>query len=166
MNERLMRFTSVFTFALLMSLSASNAFAQEREYAAMEGVNNVQTVFDFRVGDGKVALAHLDLIHSMLKDPSMTQGGVPPEMVVVFIGPSVNLVSTDEGGATAEAKDAIARKISEMDADGARFEICMTTAHALEVSADSILPEIVQVGNGWISLVGYQHKGYAMIADL
>lgn len=165
MNERLMRYANFTVLALLMSLSAANAFAQEREYAAMKGVNAVQAVFDFRVGDGKVALAHLDLMHSMLKDPSMTKGGARPELVVVFIGPSVNLVSTEKGAAAPKVKDAIAKKISAMDADGVRFEVCMTTAHALEVSADSILPEIVKVRNGWISLIGYQHQGYAMIAD-
>ncbi|MFO8146375.1 MAG: DsrE family protein, partial [Gillisia sp.] len=59
----------------------------------------------------------------------------------------------------------IAQKISAMDSDGIRFEICMTAAHALGVSADSILPEIMQVENGWISLIGYQQNGYSMIAD-
>lgn len=40
-----------------------------------------------------------------------------------------------------------------MDAEGVRFEICMTAAHAHDVAADSNLPEIVQAGNGWISLI-------------
>lgn len=165
MNDRTMRFTNFFVFALLMFLSAANAFSQEREYAAMKGVTSTQTVFDFRVGDGKVALAHLNLIHAMLKDPSMTKGGARPEIVVVFIGPSVKLVSTDKGAAAPESKTAIAKKISAMDADGVKFEICMTAAHGHGISADSILPEIVQVGNGWISLIGYQQQGYSMIAD-
>lgn len=129
----------------------------------MEGVSSVQTVFDFRVGDPDVALGHLDLIHSMLDDPSITREGKRPEIIVVFIGPSVNLISTDESASATEST--IAEKISAMKADGVKFEICMTTAHALDISADSILPEVTQVGNGWISLIGYQHSGYSMIAD-
>lgn len=160
MNGRAMRFSISFILTALMLVAAPNAFAQGSEYAAMEGVTSVQTVFDFRVGDPDVALGHLNLIHSMLDDPSMTRAGRRPEIVVVFVGPSVNLVSTD-GNGSAE----IADKISTMAADGVRFEICMTAAHAHDVSAASILPEIIQVGNGWISLIGYQHQGYSMIAD-
>lgn len=163
MDPRAMRFTVV--LIALMLLPAVPASSQEREYAAMEGVTSAQTVFDFRVGDPKVALAHLNLIQSMRDDPSMRIKGEPPEIVVVFIGPSVKLISTDEGANASGSSTAIAEKISEMDAEGVRFEICMTTAHALDISADTILPEIVQVGNGWVSLVGYQHQGYAMIAD-
>lgn len=149
----------LFVFIALMLFPAADALSQEPGYAAMEGVRSVQTVFDFRVGDPEVALAHLDLIHSMRNDPGMNRGGRQPEIVVVFIGPSVNLVSTDE------TTGAIAQKIAAMDADGVRFEICMTAAHAHDVSAESILPQIVHVENGWISLIGYQHRGYSMIAD-
>lgn len=162
MTGRAVRFSIFFAFVLML-LPAANAFSQEQEYPAMEGVSSVQTVFDFRVGDPDVALGHLDLIHSMLDDPSITREGKRPEIIVIFIGPSVNLISTDESASATEST--IAEKISAMKADGVKFEICMTTAHALDISADSILPEIVQVGNGWISLIGYQHRGYSMIAD-
>ncbi|MCW8194517.1 hypothetical protein F6455_06935 [Proteobacteria bacterium 005FR1] len=60
----------------------------------------------------------------------------------------------------------MAEKISSMDKDGVRFDICMTAARAHDVSAESVLPEIVQVGNGWISLTGYQQNGYSMIPFL
>lgn len=165
MNERTIRFPILFAFLAMMLFPAANALSQETDYAAMEGVESVQTAFDFRVGDPDAALGHLNLIHTMLDEPVLTRNGEAPEIVVVFIGPSVNLVSTDGGSAASEANTAIAEKIAAMDADGVRFEICMTAAHANEISADSILPEIVQVGNGWISLIGYQHNGYSMIAD-
>ncbi|MFP4622641.1 MAG: DsrE family protein [Gemmatimonadota bacterium] len=165
MNARSLRFPVSLVLAALMLLPPANALSQEPGYAAMEGVTSVRAAFDFRVGDPDVALGHLDLIHTMLGDPSMNRGGERPEIVVVFIGPSVNLITTEESGVVPESKDAIAGKISEMEADGVTFEICMTAAHAHDVSAESVLPEVVQVGNGWISLIGYQHRGYAMIAD-
>jgi hypothetical protein len=31
--------------------------------------------------------------------------------------------------------------------------------------SDTILPEIKQVENGWISAIGYQLNGYALVAD-
>ena len=134
-------------------------------YRSMEGVSSVKTVFDFRVGDPEVAKAHLNLIHGMLDNPSMIREREQPEIVIVLLGPSVNLVSADKMKQESGSKAAIAKKISAMDSDGVRFEVCMTAAHVHEVSAESILPEIVQVGNGWISLIGYQQKGYSVIAD-
>ncbi|MFD0976836.1 DsrE family protein [Salinimicrobium gaetbulicola] len=137
----------------------------EDAYQAMEGVSSVNTVFDFRISDADNAMKHLSLIHGMLEDPNMIIKGEQPEIIIVLVGPSVKLVSTDKMKNDSEAKNGIAKKISDMTADGIRFEICMTAAHAFGVPADSVLPEIVQVKNGWISLVGYQQKGYSMIAD-
>lgn len=165
MNARALPITIILLVLASVLLPAANAPAQEPEYAAMEGVTTARTVFDFRVGNPEVALAHLGLIHSMLDNPAMKGGGEPPEIVVVFIGPSVNLVSTDKSAAAPGARTAIAEKISAMDADGVGFEICMTSAHGHDLSAGSILPEIVQVRNGWVSLIGYQQKGYSIIAD-
>lgn len=154
-----------FVFALLALVVFPATDAMSQEYEAMQGVTSVNTVFDFRIGHPEVMLDHLNLIHSMKSDPGMVIDGRRPEIVLVFIGPSVNLISTDYTGASAEHLNAIAEKISAMDADGVKFEVCMTAAHALEVEPDSILPEVEQVGNGWISLIGYQHNGYSMVAD-
>jgi intracellular sulfur oxidation DsrE/DsrF family protein len=158
MHDRPMRLTTAFlVLVALMLLPLANASSQEPRYAAMEGVASVRTAFDFRVDDPDVALAHLKLIHSMLDAPSMQGDDIRPEIVVVFVGPSVKLVAIDG--------TAIAEQIAAMHADGVRLEVCMTAAQAHGVAAESILPEMVQVGNGWISLIGYQHQGYALIAD-
>jgi uncharacterized protein len=157
------RATPLFTSAILTALilmAAPAASAQEPGYPAMEDVGAVRVAFDFRIGDPDVALSHFDLIHSMLRDSSMIRDGTRPEIVVVFIGPSVKLISTE-----GDQFPKINQKISDMNADGVKFEICLTTAHALDIPPESILPGIVQVGNGWISLIGYQHQGYAMIAN-
>lgn len=137
----------------------------ESTYEAMEGVTSVKTVFDFRIGEPDKAMVHLDLIHGMVEDPNLVKEGEQPEIIIVLIGPSVNLVSTDNMKNTSGSQNEIAEKISAMNSDGIRFEICMAAAHLLNVSADSILPEVVQVENGWISLIGYQQNGYSMIAD-
>jgi uncharacterized protein len=163
MDRRARQFTFYVAFLAVALLGVPSAFA-ERKYQAMEGVDSVPTVFDFRIGDPKVALAHLDLIQSMQKNPVMRIDGQPPDTVLVFIGPSVHLISS-EGKVDREARDAIARKISAMDDQGVRFEVCGTAARAHGLSPQSILPEVAHVGNGWISVIGYQQKGYSMVAD-
>lgn len=159
-----MRFT-IFSFFALMLLPAPDALSREGGYAAMKGVGPVHQVFDFRVGDPGVALAHLNLIHSMLDDPSMTHEGQSPATVVVLIGPSVKLVASGETGVDPRQKAAVQEKVSAMTADGVRFEVCMTSADALGIPAESIQPQVAQVENGWISVVGYQHQGFALVAN-
>jgi len=77
--------------------------------------------------------------------------------IIVFIRPSVKLVSSNTIEFSAEDKEAvtkIAETISAMAKGGIKFEICLFAAELLGVERSSILPEIKQVENGWISLVG------------
>lgn len=138
------------------------------EYEALKGVESVKAVFDVRVGNPKVAAVHLDLIHKTYKDPNLTIKSKKPELVVIFMGPAVKLVSKDRKGFSPEDQkqlDVIAGIISNMAKDGIKLEICVAAVHLTGGEPASILPEIKQVGNGWISAIGYQHKGYALISD-
>ncbi len=51
-----------------------------------------------------------------------------------------------------------------MKQDGVKMEVCLYAAKVLGVDPNSILPEIDHVGNGFISIVGYQAQGYSDIA--
>jgi uncharacterized protein len=165
-RKRLNRITIIAPIAILMLFSIMNTgFAQ---YEAMKGVESTNAVFDFRIGDPQVALAHLGLIHTMIEDQAMVVNDTQPEMVIVFIGPSVRLISTDHTGLDQDQQqhlNALAEKISKMDQDGIRFEICMTSAPAFNIDPDTILPEITKVENGWISVIGYQQRDYAYVAN-
>ena len=46
---------------------------------------------------------------------------------------------------------------------GIRVEVCLSAAKLFGVKPASILPEIEQVGNGWISEIGYQARGYRLV---
>lgn len=159
-------FSSLTVIALMVLFLATNSISSE--YRALEDVESTDAVFDFRIGDPQTALNHLNLIHDMIDDPNMVINDERPEIVIVFIGPAVKLVSTDQSSFDNnqhEHLDALADKISDMYDDGVEFEICMTSAPAFDLDPDSILPEVNKVENGWITIIGYQHKGYAMIAN-
>ena len=119
-----------------------------------------------RSGKPKSLALQLDLIHQMYNDASVREVTKNPDFVIIFIGPSVKLVSTNTDGFSAEDKETvakIAKTISAMAKDGIKFEICLFAVDLLGVDRASILPEIKQVANGWISLVGYQHAGYGLV---
>ena len=59
--------------------------------------------------------------------------------------------------------DEYASTISAMAKDGIKFEICLIAVKVFGVEPSSILPEIKQVGNGWISVIGYQARGYSLV---
>jgi intracellular sulfur oxidation DsrE/DsrF family protein len=136
------------------------------EYEALKGLKSVKAVFDVRISSPKSAALHLKLIHQTFKDKNILAITKKPAFVVVFIGPSVKLVSKNRGGfPTEEHKilDEIAGIISQMSKDGIKLEICLVAAQVFGVDPGSVLPEIKHVGNGWISLIGYQAKGYSIV---
>jgi intracellular sulfur oxidation DsrE/DsrF family protein len=60
----------------------------------------------------------------------------------------------------------IAAKIKQMSASQGieGFEQCSVAAREQGINVEKVLPEIRVVGNGFISLMAYQAKGYAYIA--
>lgn len=166
MKTKYLKTGFIFIVAVIALLGIVNPVSAE--YKAMRGVQSTDTVYDFRISDPATALAHLGLIHDMKSDPNMVINDSQPDIILVFIGPSVKLISTDRSDFDQQEREILnqlAEKITSMNQDGIKFEICMVAAHSVNVDPDTILPEIKKVENGWISLVGYQHRGYAMIAN-
>jgi intracellular sulfur oxidation DsrE/DsrF family protein len=150
-------------FSLIFAVAG---YASAEEYPALKGLKAVKAVFDVRVGSPKGAAVQLKLIHDTFKDKSLTAIAKKPAFVVVFIGPSVKLISKNREGFSPDDQkvlDEIATTVSAMVKSGIRLEICLFAAKLLGVDPGSVLPEIKQVGNGWISLIGYQEKGYSLV---
>ncbi len=59
--------------------------------------------------------------------------------------------------------DEIATTISEMSKDGTKLEICLFAAKVFGVDPASVLAGIKHVPNGWVSLIGYEAKGYSLV---
>jgi intracellular sulfur oxidation DsrE/DsrF family protein len=47
--------------------------------------------------------------------------------------------------------------------DGVKLEICLYAAKVMGVDPETIMPEIDRVGNGFISVIGYQAQGYSVV---
>ena len=153
--------TIVIAVGLLFS-TASVLAAQE--YEALKGVNSAKAIFDVRMGSPKSAAVHLKLIHQTFKDLAASKK--QPVFAVVFIGPSVKLISKNrEGFAPEDLKslDEIAEAITGMSKDGIQLEICLIAAKLFNVDPMTVLPEIKGVENGWFSVIGYQARGYALV---
>lgn len=149
-----------------LSQAAIPLVAHAAEYQALQGVKSVSTVYDFRDGKVQSGLDHLKLIHETYKDAAVRAISQKPQFVVVFMGPSVMLLSRDREKFSAEEKQQLAEFdsiISAMAGDGIELEVCRVAIDYFKISPDSIAPEIRRVDNGWIASLGYQHKDYSLV---
>ena len=164
MKEKFTLFAGLFVSVCILFMTHNSASAAE--YDVLKGMKSFKAVVDVRSGKAKSLAMQLGLIHQMYKDANVRNVTESPDFVLVFIGPAVKLVSTKTEGLSAEDRETVAKIaeiIAAMAKDGIRFEICLFAVDAYGVDRKSILPEIKHVGNGWISLVGYQHLGYGLV---
>ena len=91
------------------------------------------------------------------------------EIVLAFRGPASLLTQTDLSRLKPEDRDTaakVAAKLKQLhSAPGIeRMDQCSIAMRGQKVDKAQVSPDVTIVENGWITLVGYQAKGYAYIA--
>jgi intracellular sulfur oxidation DsrE/DsrF family protein len=152
--------------ALMFSLLHGGANAAD-DKAALTGLNEVKVAFDITAGDPKALLGRLNVIDETRL--SLIKQGVTPHFILAFRGPATKLVQTDPAMIRPEDRELagkIAAKIEQMSSaagvDG--FEQCAVAVREQGTKVEKVLPQVHVVGNGFISLMAYQAKGYGYIA--
>ena len=152
--------------ALMCALLYGSANAAD-DKAALAGLKEVKVAFDIKEGNPKFLLNRLDIIDETRQ--SLLQQGVTPHFILAFRGPATKLLQTDSTMIKPEDRDLaakVAAKVKQMSSatgvDG--FEQCAVAVREQGTKAEKVLPQIHVVGNGFISLMSYQAKGYAYIA--
>jgi len=153
----LRRAVTVIVAGMALAVAAVDAAAQADDRAALSGVKELKVAFDLVDGDAKGLLNRL-----------LIKQGVTPHFVVTFRGPATRLVQTDMTKVKPEEREVaakIAATLQEMSkAPGVNaIEQCSVAIRQQETRAEDVLPVITVVGNGWISLMAYQSRGYAYI---
>ena len=151
---------ATFTIALIAAPAASG------EYAALDGVKQVKAVFDVSLGSPQMANIVFWAVKNVYEDESVRALSKPPQTAVVFHGPAVKLISTNHKDFKDSDKEALgefANMIRQLKKDGVKLEVCLYALKVLGVDPATILPEVDKVGNGFISVVGYQAQGYSVV---
>ena len=165
MNKRSKSTIASLIFLIGLLSTVSVGFTSQED-DALKGLKSIKAIFDFRTGNLKVAAVMLDAIHETYKGKDIAAITKKPEFVVVFLGPSVKLITSKREGVSPEDHkilDAIAGRISEMAKDGIKLEICLFAARMFNVDPATVLPDIKHTENGVISLIGYQAKGFSLV---
>lgn len=159
------RIASVVSATALVALLAVPAAAGEYDNA-LKGVKGVKAVFDVSQGSPGVSNVIFWAVKNVYEDATVRALPEPAQMAIVFHGPAVKLISTDRRGFkdtdTAEL-DKFADMIRQLKKDGVKLEVCLYAAKVMGVDPETIMPEIDRVGNGFISVVGYQAQGYSVV---
>ena len=157
--------SAVILFAVLIMAWLSSP-AKAMEYNALNGVNQVNAVFDVTLGDPKTANVVFWAVRNVYDNESVRALPEPPHVAVVFHGHAVKLISSDRQGLNDSDKAAMnefAGMVRQMKEEGVTLEICLYAAEVLGVDPATIMPEIDHVGNGFVSVVGYQAQGYSVV---
>jgi intracellular sulfur oxidation DsrE/DsrF family protein len=161
-------FASVFATAIaVLAVAAAPVYAEApKDQAALAGLKEVKVAFDLQNGDGKILLKQLEVIDETRQ--SLIDQGVKPQFVLTFRGPATALVQIDQSQIKPENRDyasKIAEKIHALRAaDGIdSIEQCAVAVRLSGTKPENVVPDVKVVGNGWISLMAYQAKGYGYI---
>jgi len=153
----------VFVASLLGSM---NAWAgHSNDAAALKGVKQGKGIFLVDTDNPQKTALYLNLINETHK--SLVAQKVRPDLVVVFIGPTVRFLTTvPDAELAAKHQDSlksVAATVKELDGKGVRMEVCEIATGVFKVPAEKLLPGLKLVGNGFISLIGFQGKGYGLV---
>jgi intracellular sulfur oxidation DsrE/DsrF family protein len=160
--------------ALALLLGAAVVFAAPvmgaPAYAAddsVAGMKDAKVAFDITAGEPGRMLNILNTIDETRE--GFQKQGITPHFVLAFRGPASLLTQSDLSRLKPEDRDTaakVAAKLKQLRATPGIEGLaqCSIAMRGQKVDKAQVLPEVTVVDNGWITLVGYQAKGYAYIA--
>ena len=156
---------SLFFFLLLVSNVIQAEQSVINDQAALGDLKVGKGVFLVDIGDAKKLNFYLDVIQGTYK--GMKEQGVEPDFILVFIGPSVKYLSTSPSPETEQEAGGVLMEIeSNVEAIaslGVRQEVCAVATRVFGIDNKTLLPGLTPVGDGFISLIGYQSQGYYLV---
>lgn len=131
---------------------------------ALQGVETGKALFDINVTHASKLELYLSVIKKTHAD--LIRQGSKPKFVIAFRGASVRLISSETWSFSEEDQQSLAKAASivkELQELGVKFEACSIATGLFKIDNSTLLPGVQVVGNTFVSLIGYQAKGYSLI---
>jgi intracellular sulfur oxidation DsrE/DsrF family protein len=157
---------SIFILVAVCTLAAASSAIADGYGGALKGVKGLKAVFDYSQPSPQMSNIILGAVKGMYEEEAAKALPEGKEIVIVFQGPAVKLITSDRSNFPEKdfaELDKLHAMIRQLKADGVTMEVCLYAANVVGVDPATILPEIDQVNNGFISTIGYQAQGYAMV---
>jgi len=153
---------------LLLALAINTVQATESVIDDRTSLGDLKVgkgVFLVDIGDAKKLNFYLEVIQGTYK--GMKAQGVEPDFILVYIGPSVKYLSSapsgeieqDAGGTLLEIESNV-EALAEL---GIKQEVCAVATRVFGIDNKTVFPDLTLVGDGFISLIGYQAQGYHLV---
>ena len=156
---------SLFFFLLLVSNVIQAEQSVINDQAALGDLKVGKGVFLVDIGEAKKLNFYLEVIQGTYK--GMKEQGVEPEFMLVFIGPSVKYLSTSPSPETEQEAGGVLLEIESnveaLAALGVKQEVCAVATRVFGIDNKTLLAGLTPVGDGFISLIGYQSQGYHLV---
>jgi len=160
-------YASIF-FILITSMFTTHLKATQIEIndsVALAELKTGKGVFLVDIGDAKKLNFYLEIIQGTYK--GMKAQGVEPDFILVYIGPSVKYL-TDSPSSEVEEKNAgvlidIETNVEALAKLGIKQEICAVATKVFGIKNEDVFKDLTLVGDGFISLIGYQAQGYHLV---
>lgn len=157
------------TLALLIFLPHITAQADItppiNDAVALKGMAVGKGVFLIDFTDPRKTAFYLEIIRG--SHAGMLRQGVKPDFVIVYIGPTVRFLSNkpdfDLEMQHGDDLKAVAEQVAGLRELGVRQEVCAIATRVFKVPNESLLPGLSLVGDGFISLIGWQTQGYKLV---
>ncbi len=153
---------------LIFLLLSSHAHAIDRvinDKAALADLKTAKAVFLIDIGDARKMNFYLEVIQGTAK--GMQNQGVKPDFVLVYIGPSVKHLTTaptkDIEESLGDTLMDIENNVSMLSSMGIKQEVCAVATGVFAVDNNTLFDDLKLVGDGFISLIGYQAQGYHLV---
>ena len=132
---------------------------------ALADVTSGKIAWDINMASAEKLQLYLKVMDETYED--LKRQGVEPDMVLTFRGPSVRLITTERSDVSLDEEvqlDGIAEQLQAMlKKPNVRAEACSVATRLTGVDPKTLLPGVEHVGNTFVSQIGYQAKGYAII---
>ena len=155
-------FTLLLLFFSLQTIAVQSAI---NDQAALGDLKTGKGVFLVDIGDPKKLNFYLEVIQGTYK--GMKSQGVEPDFILVYIGPSVKYLTTSPSDAVENEAGGILLDIESNVASlvelGVRQEICAVATRVFGIDNKTLVSGLTLVGDGFISLIGYQAQGYHLV---
>ncbi len=155
-----------FLLGVLLFMLISVAFAEKpSDVDALKNIEVGKVVWDVLTSRPDRLLFYLKLIDETYND--LVRQGVEPDMVFIFHGHALQLIKSEKVDFLPKDKQAHQEAmtlISDLNArPGVRMEAYSISACMQDIDNDGIISDVKMVGNTYVSLIGYQSKGYSVI---
>lgn len=146
-----------------MSIAGAQA-SELKDTAALSGLTTAKAVFMIDVNNPRRVGHVLTVVRKT--DTGMHAQGVKPEIVVVFVGPDVAFLTKDRRGISymdERAVSGVQKAVRKLKGMGVKLQACGVALKGMDIRPSDVMSDVQPVGNGYISAIGFQAKGYSLV---